>query len=415
MPQADKQLNIQILFEIAMAIGNSGKLEKMLKDTLMIYLRKLNCSAGAVLQFHQNEQGICYYKSVLTIPYKSKFNHEFEKVYSLIPNKTLATQVDNFIKILPHEKTFDDDVHFYLMLLPEFGLLCLKKSGAKLSNEMVQSLRQINEKLAQACIACVKNNELNKAKEKAEESDRLKTTFIENISHEIRTPLNAIMGYSSLIAEKQIPDNMLPPACRSIVTSSEKLLRLIEDLLEVSMLESGNLHIKYNLCNINQLLLDQEDVFYNHVRKEQKENLNMKVLTPQDELFIVSDNDRLNQIFDALISNAVRFTDEGGIEIGYQPLNLTDNNPKETLVFYVKDSGSGIAQNMHANIFKPFQRIEDTSDKLYSGTGIGLTLCRHLATLLNGHIWLESETGKGSTFYFSIPAIRELEQLTQTL
>ncbi len=415
MPQADKQLNIQILFEIAMAIGNSGNLEKMLKDSLMTYLRKLNCSAGAVLQLHQNEQGICYYKSALTIPYKSKFNHEFEKIYSLIPNKTERHQIDNFIKSLPLEKIFDGGVHFYLMHLPDFGLLCLKKSGMELPNEMVQSLRQINEKLAQACIACVKSNDLLKAKEKAEESDRLKTFFIENISHEIRTPLNAIMGFSSLIGDKRIPDSMLPPACRSIVTSSERLLHLIEDLLEVSLLESRNLRIKLTLCNINQLLFDQEDIFYQHVRKEVKEHLSMKVIAPQDQLFIVSDYDRLNQIFDALISNAVRFTDKGGIEIGYQPLKLTDKGLQEPLVFFVKDTGTGIPSDMHASIFKPFNRIEDTREKIYTGTGIGLTLCRHLIKLLNGNIWLESEPGNGSTFFFSIPAIRNPEELTRTL
>jgi signal transduction histidine kinase len=302
------------------------------------------------------------------------------------------------------------------MRLPEFGLLCLKKNGTALDKDILYTIRTLNEKFAQACIACLKNSDLVKAKERAEISDKLKSAFIENISHEIRTPLNAIIGYSSLIADKQITPKMLAPACKSIVQSSNSLLEIIEGLLDVSMLQSGNVRVKYALSNVNQFLADQEEVFNRYVRQEQKEALNMRVVTPENNIFIVTDTLRLQQIFDNLISNAVRFTNSGEIEIGY---TINDGNYKNKEIisvnFYVKDKGVGIPEKEHKNIFKPFSKFNYSRDKLYGGTGVGLSITKKLVELLQGTLSLESEPGKGTTIYFTIPSLKSVDALTSNL
>jgi signal transduction histidine kinase len=382
----------------------------------MAYLRKLNCSSGAVLQLQAVNTETYAYKNVLSIPYKSKFSQEFSEVYRLIPNNTDHSAIDDFIQRLPVKKSFSRENHFYVMNLADFGLLCLKKNGAELEQDILFTLQSLNKKLAQSSIACIRNQDLINAKENAEESDRLKTAFIENISHEIRTPLNAIIGYSSLIGDNQISERMLAPACRSIVHSSNNLLALIEDLLDVSLLESGNLKPKYNLCNINQLIQEQEAAFMKHCSKEQKKKILFKIDTPFDDMFVVTDSVRLNQIFDYLISNAVRFTEEGEIQVGYlKREKLKRNSHPVNLTFYVKDTGIGIPEHKQHEIFKPFNRITDSKDKLYSGTGIGLTIAQHLIKLLEGEIWIESEPCIGSIFYFSIPAIRSVDELTSNL
>jgi signal transduction histidine kinase len=415
MHTPNKPEQIQTFFEIAMAIGTSLDLNRMVKTSLLSYLQKLNCSFGAVLQLHCTENNVYYYKNIFSIPYKSKFSDTFENVIKLIPNKTSIDELERFYTTLPLKKDVSDDVHFYVMHLSDFGLICLKKNGDGLTNDVLFTLKILNNKLAQACTACVRNQDLITSKERAEESDRLKTAFIENISHEIRTPLNAIMGYSSLIADKQITEKMLVPACKSIVNSSDKLLAMIESLLNVSMLESGNVKPKYNLFNINQLLLAQENVFNRHAGIEQKTDLNFSINNPAGDIFIVSDELSLMQIFENLLSNAVRFSDAGRIEIGYLndkgPLNKQENS----VTFYVKDPGMGISSDQHLSIFKPFVRIENSREKIYQGTGIGLTITKRLVNLLEGEIWLESEPTIGTTFFFTIPTIKTIDKLVMDL
>ncbi len=407
---------IQVFFELAMSIGSSLDLKEMVKTTLISYLRKLNCSSGAVLQLFQNDSGINFYKSVISIPYKSSFSSEFKEVFKLIPNNSDLKTLEEFSSLLPITKKINSENFIYLMNLPGFGLICLRKNGKELSHDILHTLISLNTKLAQGAIACMQNNHLLLSKEKAEESDRLKTAFIENISHEIRTPLNAIIGYSSLISNKQIPAKMLPSACKTIVSSSDNLLKMIEGLLDISMLESGNLKLKYNLFNINQLLIEQEQTFYTHVRIEQKEQLNLRVVTPHKDFFIVSDELGLKQVFENLIANAIRFTEQGEIEIGYlNNPNFESGEMPDKITFYVKDLGIGIPIEHHENIFKPFVRIEHSKEKLYRGASVGLTITKRLIELLEGEIGIESALEKGTIIYFTIPTIKTVDELITDL
>lgn len=406
---------IQVFFEIAISIGSSLDLKKMVKSSILTYLRKLNCSSGAVFQYNETENNQIIFNKVIAIPYSADIKTEFEIIADLIDKPIDKAKLNELIPQLPLKSTLKNGSHSYLMNLPGFGLLCLNKNSDEFTQNILYTLKPINNKLAQACVACIKNRDLSVAKEKAIESDRLKTAFIENISHEIRTPLNAIVGYSSLIADNQITQAMLPTACKTIVRSSNNLLSLMENLMDVSILQTGAITLKYNLININQLLINLKDSFNKHVIIEQKEHLSLRIDIPENDVTFVSDIIRLNQIFDNLISNAVRFSEEGEIVAGYQSPRINSSGHIEELIFFVKDQGIGLSPKKLETAFKPFNRIENNGDKLYSGTGIGLTICKRLIELLDGEIWIESTENEYTTVFFKVRANKKVNELVSRL
>ncbi len=408
---------IQIFFEMAMSVGTSNDLVEMAKRALLTYLRKLNCSYGAIYKLKALDKTSYYYDKILAIPIKSKNEGKFDTFSSLIPSSLSHEELCVFEAGMPIQNTTPPDKYYYILNLENYGILLLKKNSSPLNENVLFTLRSVNLKLAQACLSCEQNKKLIAAKEKAEESDRLKTAFIENISHEIRTPLNAIIGYSTLIADDHIKGNMLKHACNAIINGSNNLLNMVEGLLDISLLESGNLKIKYTLCDINQMLIELDQIFFRHAEREQKnDKLSFKITTPLSEVYLVTDIIRITQIYDKLISNAVRFSETGEIEVGYKRFERTkkDDLPVN-LVFYIKDKGIGIAEEEQSKIFKPFNRIYDSREKLYSGIGTGLTIVKHLIDLLEGEIWIESTPGKGSAFYFSIPTLHSVDELVSRL
>ncbi|HEY4785413.1 MAG TPA: ATP-binding protein, partial [Bacteroidales bacterium] len=240
--------------------------------------------------------------------------------------------------------------------------------------------------------------ELIKAKEKAEESDRLKTAFIQNMSHEIRTPMNAIMGFSELLGENYNNKPKLKYFSEIINQRSNDLLNIVNDLLDIAKIESGQFQIYYEDCNINNLFAELKVFFAEQQTRMKKQNIFFDVQAHCDlrSLAITTDKVKLKQIFINLFSNAFKFTDEGKIEGGC----ILDENRK--LIFYVSDTGIGIPQDKHQYIFERFSQLEKGGPRFYGGTGLGLSIVKGLVELLGGKIWLESEPGKGTTFYFTI-------------
>ena len=240
---------------------------------------------------------------------------------------------------------------------------------------------------------------LFKSKEKAEESDRLKTAFLQNMSHEIRTPMNAIMGFSSLLAENYNNKPKLEQFSEIIKLRCNDLLEIINDILDISKIESGQLSVNSEICDLNELFTELT-VFF----KEQQERIGkqqIKLILKADcnssEIAIVTDKVKLRQIFINLIGNAFKFTDAGKIEGGCK----FDAN--RNLVFYVSDTGVGIPPDKQNVIFDRFIQLNQGSENLNAGTGLGLSIVKGLVKLLGGEIKLESEIEKGTTFYFSIP------------
>lgn len=234
---------------------------------------------------------------------------------------------------------------------------------------------------------------LEAALKKAEESDQLKSAFLSNMSHEIRTPMNAILGFSYLLQESGLNEKEKNNFIHIISKNGQTLLNLLNDIIDISIIESGQLNINKRTINIHDIVKEIVSTFSRNNKVITNNHLSIYYSAPPLEIF--TDPIRLTQILSNLISNAIKYTKEGEINISYQ------KNHSE-LTFLVNDTGIGIEKEKAKFIFDRFNKIEDVNNKIYRGGGLGLSICKNLVEVLGGRIWVESEPGKGSTFYFTI-------------
>ena len=240
--------------------------------------------------------------------------------------------------------------------------------------------------------------DLISAKEKAEESDRLKTAFLHNVSHEIRTPMNAIIGFSTLLNEPDLSEEERRQYIDIIFQSGSQLLSIINDIVDIANVESGQAKVNLTEFNLNSKLKKLNEQF-SIIGKQNNIKIILSMSLPDDASVINTDSTKLIQILSNLISNSVKFTKNGQIDFGYV---LKD----EFLEFFVIDTGIGIASEYHSRIFDRFFQIDNTVSRQYSGTGLGLSICKGYVDILGGVIKVESESGKGTKFLFTIPFFR---------
>jgi PAS domain S-box-containing protein len=241
--------------------------------------------------------------------------------------------------------------------------------------------------------------ELKKAKEKAEESDRLKSVFLANMSHEIRTPMNGIMGFAQMLQEKEFPRDKQKKFLDIIHSSTQHLLNIINDLVDVSKIEAGQMTFNIQKFCLNDIMKELYSVYNHELKSKEKKHIHLKLQTALNDRksYFDSDPSRFRQIMDNLLNNAIKFTHQGSVEFGYE---FTSEG---RLLFFVRDSGVGIPDEQQDDIFERFRQADDTTSKEYDGTGLGLTISKNLAELLGGKMWMESTEGEGSTFYFTLP------------
>jgi len=323
----------------------------------------------------------------------SNYNKSYEGWVSLVHPDSQEMISDYFIqKVIGQKAKFD--IEYRILRKNDnqerwvHGLGRLNFDDNNQPTSMIGTIRDITEsKLAEF--------ELTKAKEKAEESDRLKSAFLANMSHEVRTPLNSILGFSKLLTDPDFNPEQKNEFINNILTNGNHLLTIISDIMDISKLESGEITIRKSQINAQK--------FISHIKNQftfdaEAKGLELKLTLPDTEVetVIFADIDRLGQIFNNLISNAIKFTPNGQIEIGYYPCD-------KMLKFYVRDTGIGIPTQYHSRIFDSFRQVEDASTRTYGGNGLGLAISQNLVELMGGTLWVESEPGKGSTFYFTIP------------
>ena len=306
--------------------------------------------------------------------------------------------------ILSGEIISIEDKDFFLTIITDITErktmeLLLRDKNVEIEAQNEEYL-QLNEELTQT------NEELFYAKEKAEESDRLKSAFLANMSHEIRTPMNGILGFTELLKDQDNTDDTRKKYIDIIEKSGYRMLNIINDIISISKIEAGQLEIYLTETNI----IEQLDYIFTFFKNEVEQKgceLRWNHKPYQEKEIIVTDKEKLYAILMNLVKNAIKFTSIGYIEIGY-------TRKKDFLEFYVRDTGTGIPESQSELIFERFRQGSESLTRNYEGAGLGLSICKAYVEMLGGQIRVESKVGKGSCFYFTIPVKKNNESDNET-
>jgi len=296
---------------------------------------------------------------------------------------------------------FNDNVELLKLIFVDTDVTKLKKAELEIiqkneeiivQNEELKEHRVHLEQLVEKRTA-----DLQIAKEKAEESDRLKSSFLANMSHEIRTPMNAMIGFTSLLRTTDITPDTKEELLNYIEYSANDLLQLIENIIEISKIESKQLELNITEFDFNKVL-ENVLLYFNELKNTlHKEHIQLIWVNKSKESYTLkTDSSKLQEVVSNLINNAIKFSEKGKIEFGYSINN-------SVLEFFVKDPGKGLSNEEQKIIFERFTKIQDDKKKLFRGAGLGLAISKSIINSMGGKMWVESEKGQGSTFYFSIP------------
>jgi len=242
--------------------------------------------------------------------------------------------------------------------------------------------------------------QMEEAKIKAEESDRLKTAFLANISHEIRTPMNAIIGFSKMVGSSDFDEEEKTKFVEIIISNGKLLLNLINDMISLSKIESNTLTVKKGICKVNDLIVSLYREFTYEVEDKKDVILKVSCENSNPKFAVTTDAVLLESVLQKLIDNGIKFTEQGEVEFGYK-LELN------AVRFFVRDTGIGIAESDWKRIFERFHQLDNRTIRAYEGTGLGLSIAQHYVRLIGGSLEVNSQVGVGSVFSFTIPYTRE--------
>lgn len=321
------------------------------------------------------------------------FNHTYLKKHSikksLLPKERMVINSPyQFIR-----RNFQLLIGFALITGVLLVIILLLLSLNRLKKRKLISERLYAEQLNE------QNAQLEEAKEKADESNRLKSAFLANMSHEIRTPMNGIVGFAKLLKLRpDLPQKKVNQYVDIITGNSRILLNLINDIIDISKIEANQLEIKSAPCDINKLLYDLYLLYSSEKNRIKKADLEMRFNVPFEysQMVVLTDVDRLRQVLMNLLSNALKFTEKGRIEFGY-------NLKNDKLYFYVEDTGIGVRSELVDIIFDRFRQADETSSRAYGGSGLGLAICKGIVSNMGGSIGVKSDGATGSHFWFTLP------------
>lgn len=287
-----------------------------------------------------------------------------------------------------------------------FEIIYEKQKGVRLEFEIVLSKEEagfIIVRISEVTAHKTTLNQLIEDRQKAEENDRLKTAFLANMSHEIRTPLNSIIGFSDLLLDDDSDWAERRQFVQMIKSAGGTLLQLIDDIIDISKIEAGQIKISKSNVNVNVILDELLIAFTNEKNKRNKDHVKLSLKKPyiKSDFELKTDPYRFKQILTNLLSNALKFVDDGFVEFGYAGIE------QDFVQFFVRDSGIGIQRDKLHLVFQRFGQIENTARRNHEGTGLGLSITKQLVELLGGKIWFDSEYLKGTTFYFTLPLSKE--------
>jgi PAS domain S-box-containing protein len=281
----------------------------------------------------------------------------------------------------------------YALEVPGRGNCLFEMRMVKLSDISVMAIsRDITKRK-------LMEQKLKEAKQKAVEADGLKSAFLQNISHEVRTPMNAIMGFSNMLIAEDLPRNERVNYLQHISRNGQLLMQLINDMIKLSRIESGQIEVKKELTGLNNMMIDLHRHYTYEKEQLGKKKIRLNVSTGNNnpKFAVYTDGQKVKDVMENLIDNAIKFTHEGEVEFGYR---FFDENMIE---FFVRDTGIGIPEDKHEEIFNRFHQLDNGLSREYGGTGIGLAVAKDFVEKLQSKLMLESKPGAGSRFYFSIP------------
>lgn len=294
---------------------------------------------------------------------------------------------------------------WFHIALAIFGIVVLVLVTIVLSNYLLRKqvskqTVELNRKIDELARA---HKLLEEEKERAVRTDRLKSAFLANMSHEIRTPMNAIIGFSELLADPDLTQKERDYYAGLVNINTGTLLNLINDIIDISKIEAHELTLRLEPIEPHNILTDMLPVFHNELHRKHKEQLvlSYEPASYSQDIFITVDPHRFRQIITNLVVNAVKFTTDGYISYGF----LVPEN--QMVRFFVRDSGAGISKENQAVIFDRFRQLEQGRHFKQQGAGLGLSITKGLIELMGGKLWLESEVGKGSTFWFTLPVAQQ--------
>lgn len=409
-------INLQKELHVSEAIASISI--ELLKDTVTpLKISKL--VIDSVLEITKSKHAIIFAPEENGDGY-SIFNHDLEAEIKTVNSDYYNGEQLKFLNLLINEgKTFinnnpseivlpglfnEPTVINRILSVPAFtnnalsGLLILIDSDEDYTHSIAAICKRFVNMFALGLYRLKAEETLQDAKIKAEESDRLKSLFLSNMSHEIRTPMNAIVGFAEMLQDSDLDIDQKNKFLDVIIKSGDNLLRLINDIIDISRIEAGQLKLDYSECLVNEMIADLEPYFKQELFRQKKERLKLysNLGHPESDFAIYTDSIRLKQILNNLIGNAIKFTDEGFIEFGYKL-------KAGFIEFFVRDSGIGIAPEKQKLIFERFGQVQEAISRNLTGTGLGLTISKNLVEMLGGELWVDSIPGEGSTFYFTLP------------
>ncbi|MBN1181997.1 MAG: response regulator [Bacteroidales bacterium] len=338
----------------------------------------------------------CTVDESLPMPIRGLRETAYQKRVAVVENDFSKS---DWVKYLPKGHVKLKNVMFAPLIIRKkaIGLVGLANKPEPFTAHDMQMVSAIAELASIALYNANTMSDLISAKEKALESDKLKSSFLANMSHEIRTPLNGIMGFSGLMAKPGLTDEQRERYASIIKSSSEGLLRIIGDILDISRIESGDLRIDRKLFNLNEMLFDLYSLYTAKILDKGIEDIDLEYVKYNQIIQINSDEYRVRQIFVNLLDNAFKFTNKGNIKFGILKAG------KSKVAFFVSDTGIGIPEEKKGLVFERFRQVEDSGLRSRGGNGLGLAIVKSLVEFLHGKISFTSEEDVGTTFHFELP------------